>query len=213
MNDQMNTLIKVTQVNDVVHRYVDKEIGAYPKSCKKGCDHCCYQSVNVVTWEEPKIFSYVYKSMKRKEIRKVASGIKKWFSFFNENTRDASRFNPLTFNEFYAIEHKIREARIPCPFLIDHKCSIYQARPITCRIHHVNVSPEVCKTNPHTTAPAYTLGISESGISKYDPTVFPVAWKPLAYLMAPTFVENVKSKPFMGILVDNRGRTVRDNSY
>jgi len=204
--NQQDALIRIIEVNNRVHDYVDSEISRYPKACKQGCDHCCYQSVNVITWEEPKIFKFIHDNVKRPIKRKIASNINKWFKFFNDNTREASKDNPLNFVEYAEIEKKMREAKIPCPFLIDHKCSIYEARPVTCRLHHVSENASQCADNPHTQAPPYVLSISQKGVGMYDTSLFPVAWKPLAYLVGPTFVDNLLSKPIMGIIADNRGR-------
>jgi len=208
MNNHKDTLIHIMEVNNTVHEYVDNEIKKYPKPCKQGCDHCCYQSVNVITWEEMTIFKFIHDKLKRPLKRKISSNIKNWFNFFNQNTREADKSNPLSFVEYAAIERKFRESKIPCPFLVDRKCSIYEARPMVCRIHHVKDNPSQCKTDPHTQAPEYTSGITYTGVSMYDQSLFPVAWKPLAYLVGPTFVDHLRAKPIMGIIANDRGRAI-----
>lgn len=134
MNNQL--LIQIQSITDTVHSQVDKAIQPIKKACKEGCSSCCHQIVDVFTWEEPKIFEYILNSLDRKMKREISRNLKKWFKIFNQNTRDADRSNPLEFHEINNIQHVFREKRIPCPFLIKSHCSIYEARPMVCRVHY-----------------------------------------------------------------------------
>jgi Fe-S-cluster containining protein len=35
----------------------------------------------------------------------------------------------------------------PCPFLVEHRCTVYEDRPMVCRTHHsLNADASACKT-------------------------------------------------------------------
>ena len=38
-----------------------------------------------------------------------------------------------------------RDASLPCPFLKDGRCSIYEHRPLACRAHYALANPDNCK--------------------------------------------------------------------
>ena len=39
-------------------------------------------------------------------------------------------------------------ARVDCPFLKDHRCSIYEERPLACRVQAVSSHPRECGRGP-----------------------------------------------------------------
>jgi hypothetical protein len=44
------------------------------------------------------------------------------------------------------VSRRYFEARIPCPFLEDERCSVYADRPLVCREHAVTTPPALCDT-------------------------------------------------------------------
>jgi Fe-S-cluster containining protein len=44
------------------------------------------------------------------------------------------------------VSRRYFEARIPCPFLEDERCSVYEHRPMVCREYRVSTPPEWCET-------------------------------------------------------------------
>lgn len=76
-------------------------------TCKRGCSHCCYQSVIITSWEAAKIAKFT----RRK--------------FAMPNLDSAEKKDEL-------IE---RYAGKPCPFLSNNECTIYDVRPSMCRTH------------------------------------------------------------------------------
>lgn len=55
---------------------------------------------------------------------------------------------------------------LPCPFLKEHRCSVYEVRPIVCRLHHsLGSSPEACNTDlpiEQRQVPAFDVDLIES---------------------------------------------------
>ena len=80
--------------------------------CQKGCSNCCYTDLTIMSWEESLIYEWFAKlSPDEKSDLK-----KRW----NNNKNPKSK---IVFNQ----------PALPCAFLIDDQCSIYEARPIICR--------------------------------------------------------------------------------
>lgn len=85
--------------------------------CRGGCSHCCNQNVVITTYEADRIA--------------LATGIPR------------KHPPPPSVKEFEAMGEKYRG--VPCTFLKDGKCSIYEVRPFPCRTHHtINDSSEEC---------------------------------------------------------------------
>jgi len=185
-----------------VHAQVDSSIENIDKACQKGCSACCHQIVDVFTWEEPRIFEYIHKTLNRAIKRKIGRNIEKWFNKFNSYTRDANRQSPLNFQDILKVQHIFREQRIPCPFLIDSKCSIYEVRPMVCRVHYEKESANRCEIDPHKNTPQDAQDICRRQSEKFNPEIFPVAMKPLPYLVATEFNIEIQSKPMMGVVYD-----------
>ena len=78
-------------MTESVHKQVDLEVAGIKKACQKGCNACCHQIVDVFTWEEPRIFEFIYKKFDRKKRRELAKNLSRWFKIFNKNTREVSR--------------------------------------------------------------------------------------------------------------------------
>jgi Fe-S-cluster containining protein len=85
-------------------------------ACKAGCDHCCYQSVGVTPPEALAIVAHLRATLSRAELAAVAAHIAERHGETGGLTA-AERFSP---------DH-------PCPFLRSGQCSIYEARPLSCR--------------------------------------------------------------------------------
>lgn len=200
MNSEL--LIRINQVVEAAHNQVDGEISAIEKACQKGCNACCHQIVDVFTWEEPRIFDFIYRNFDRKKRRDLSRNLSRWFKSFNKNTREVSGNDPLNFSEIRQIQHVFREKKIACPFLMGSTCSIYKVRPMMCRVHYESESSENCRNNPHLTTPGNAQEIFHNAASKFNPNVYPSATKPLAYLVAEDFGQNIQSKPLTGVIYD-----------
>jgi|HubBroStandDraft_2_1064218.scaffolds.fasta_scaffold193575_2 Fe-S-cluster containining protein len=83
--------------------------------CQKGCSHCCHMATTISRHEAEEIGKRVNRTPK------------KVTALLNREAQ-IKRFSGK-----------------PCPFLKDNACSIYDIRPIACRIHHsIEESADPC---------------------------------------------------------------------
>lgn len=97
-------------------------------ACKTGCSHCCKQAVSVASWEAAKIGRYLHRSPAAVMVMTDVESNRKKYS------------------------------GVACPFLKDHRCSIYEVRPFSCRSHfNMGDDPEACDiiNRPGTTVPYF----------------------------------------------------------
>jgi hypothetical protein len=85
-------------------------------ACKAGCDHCCHQAVGVTAPEALAIFDHLRSTRSSGELARVAAKV----------SQHHARTRGLSSQERFSPDH-------PCPFLEAGNCSIYEARPLSCR--------------------------------------------------------------------------------
>jgi len=95
--------------------------------CKKGCTWCCHQPVYAVSHEFHFMWQFMQLNMTEAE-RKII--LKKAFDNYQQKGRLSDE--ELKFN------------KLPCPLLVNGACSIYDARPMACRIY-LSMSETSCK--------------------------------------------------------------------
>jgi Fe-S-cluster containining protein len=101
----------------------DERLAAAPDAatlaCKEGCAWCCHFSVDVRPVEVARILEFVEREFTPEQRRSVRAEI--------EGNRIALE----------GLDEDERAQRnVKCAFLIDNRCSIYAARPQTCRNYH-----------------------------------------------------------------------------
>jgi Fe-S-cluster containining protein len=76
----------------------------------------------------------------------VKNNLDSWFSFLNTNTVGISilegSYMLRTFHSMFPNRH-------PCPLLINGLCSIYDDRPLACRLHIVENNALECALDPY----------------------------------------------------------------
>lgn len=113
--------------------------------CKRGCNYCCYQQIEVLNIEESEIRRKIKQHLPAEQIQEITNDINLWLDFFDANTPKLSVISPeYVFSEF---SNACAENQIKCPFLVGGECAIYDYRPLTCRIHMVLDDPEDCNIN------------------------------------------------------------------
>lgn len=202
----MNVLPVILSTVKRAHAYCDKEMESLDNVCEKGCGACCYQNVYTNAWEEIALIEYINKQVKKKTRSVLQSNLKKWFFKFNNATREASQAAPLSPHEMDAVDVQFRDQRVACPLLINGTCAVYPVRPLACRVHIETEDPGNCKNDPHKITCSEARRIHKQVIEacKFDPSIYPLMSKPVAYAVAGELGGIKKSKPFMGIVADHR---------
>lgn len=119
---------------DDIDNSINKTIQEYKNKpyCKKGCDECCNFVIPVSLFDVKYLLD---------GLNKLDNNIKLIIANNIEN------INPIIINHKDFIKVSQYEGiKRKCPFLIDSKCSIYEYRPISCRIHFSSTN-ELCKEN------------------------------------------------------------------
>jgi Fe-S-cluster containining protein len=117
---------------DTIYRSIDKQIKEhednhkYKFSCKKGCASCCRLMCIICRGEGVRLADYVVTNLD-------------WVSLVEP-------LKVAALNYCYDdIDHgNYFDKKIPCVFLKNELCSVYEARPFTCRTHLVVSPPERC---------------------------------------------------------------------
>lgn len=101
----------------------DARIAAAPDvgtlACRAGCTWCCHFSVDVRAVEVFSILDFVERTLSPEEKARV----------FSEVRTNATTLAGM--DDIERMRHNVK-----CPFLSDGRCSIYTARPQTCRNYH-----------------------------------------------------------------------------
>jgi Fe-S-cluster containining protein len=114
-------------------------------SCRKGCGACCRQLIAISEVEARRIRDLVegLPEPRRTEVRtRFAEACRR---LEGAGLLEKLRATEGCSDEEYAalVDTYFRQY-IPCPFLEEESCSIYDERPITCREHLVASPPEYC---------------------------------------------------------------------
>ncbi|HKE95408.1 MAG TPA: YkgJ family cysteine cluster protein [Povalibacter sp.] len=101
----------------------DERIAAAPDvstlACKNGCSWCCHFTIDVRPVEVFRILDFVERHLSAADQERVRS----------EVTTNRATIQPLS--DIERMQHNVR-----CPFLVAGRCTIYAARPQTCRNYH-----------------------------------------------------------------------------
>lgn len=90
-----------------------------PVACRAGCAFCCHLRVMVTPVEVFGLLNYLAANLSTEQ-----------FAAFKRRVAEASR-------KLSELEHRqVLTTNIPCPVLVDGRCSGYAARPLNCRSYH-----------------------------------------------------------------------------
>ncbi|NDV19537.1 YkgJ family cysteine cluster protein [Pseudodesulfovibrio sp. JC047] len=124
---------------DAVFKTFENEMGDLVK-CGKGCSDCCYALFDVTLVEAMYInakFNEKFSGLERSQIMTRADKADRQIHKLKRKIYKASQAGQAT-NEILL---EVAKARVRCPLLNDEGlCSIYENRPITCRLYGVPTS-------------------------------------------------------------------------
>jgi Fe-S-cluster containining protein len=122
-NCPVNLFDSVQKIYNLLDEVIDSLMNLAGKygttaDCHKGCSFCCYQPVFAVTHEFEFLADYISKHFTETEKEVILQkAIRK-----DKIVRDLPR-------------ERMLGHRMPCPLLKDDQCSVYEARPMACRIY------------------------------------------------------------------------------
>lgn len=104
-------------------------------SCFKGCSRCCSRIVVASRVEALALIDYIYAftDFDRDETNRRVGEHAALLRGFLDDRSGGDDENAVWF-----------EKNIPCPFLRDEICSVYEGRPLSCRLYHSLDDPERC---------------------------------------------------------------------
>lgn len=111
-----------------------------PVRCKAGCFQCCREPVMAELNEVRLIVS----TLTPAQVLDLGPMVEKWWrEFFAARLHELP--NPQD-DDFVARDglYSYRAANLWCPLLRDGMCSVYQERPISCRMHNAVGNPKHC---------------------------------------------------------------------
>jgi Fe-S-cluster containining protein len=119
-------------------------------SCRKGCAACCRMLVPVSAPEAFALREYVEQlpTERRTPLLTRLNDTKERLTregLWDRLTDVAEASRPVPDEELDPINQSYYALRIPCPYLEDETCSIYEARPAACRELLVTSPAELCQ--------------------------------------------------------------------
>lgn len=128
---------------------------AHTLACKAGCSWCCHFSVDVRPVEVFNMMEFMQTEFSADEQQRLRDEIE-------ANSRLLGKLD-----EMQRMQHNIK-----CPFLGEGRCSIYAARPQTCRNYHATSSAGCQQSFDHPDnfdiAPEYAPLVYQSGAAHVD---------------------------------------------
>jgi len=156
-------------------------------SCRKGCAACCRMLVPVSAPEAFALREYVEQLPmdRRTPLLNRLSDTKERVTregLWDRLTDVAEASRPVPDEELDPINQSYYALRIPCPYLEDEMCSIYEARPAACRELLVTSPAELCQDmvqNPITPLPismriGSILGLLWGTLTSSPPRLIPL---------------------------------------
>lgn len=88
--------------------------------CKKGCSHCCNSRVEISQPEALFIYTYMKDILNKEQLESMFDKIKEIVNLTSQITN----------------QHDYNKLQLPCIFLNNNQCGIYEIRPFICREFH-----------------------------------------------------------------------------
>lgn len=106
-------------------------------ACESGCSHCCNMAVGITKWEAEQITAHTGVKYERPKLVDMT-------------------IDPATAHDDYVGQYM----NVVCPFLENNLCSIYEARPFSCRTNfNISSFPKLCDLSTESSVPNFDLTI------------------------------------------------------
>lgn len=106
----------VMVAEDAVRAAMAADRPRLPSACREGCAFCCQQTVGTAAPEVLRIAAYLRQTLTPEQLRNTLARVR-------ERTEQRRALRP---------DQRAR-ARLPCPLLVENRCTAYPVRPLTCR--------------------------------------------------------------------------------
>jgi Fe-S-cluster containining protein len=128
---------------DTCDEAIDRELGelatrGVAPTCSKGCAHCCRQEILVTRAEAEAIVEWIQAAWTPAQLAALGDRLRAWLAWYRDDCR-------RLVDGGLPREVALYEHGPQCVALQDDACSIYPARPMTCRIHFVRSTPDACR--------------------------------------------------------------------
>jgi Fe-S-cluster containining protein len=158
------TLVPVLhRINDTLVAAAEEAAGEHGReiTCRADCPACCYQIVPVTEPEEHFLVRLVGSLPAARRESVCASVSETVHALESDGLLPAlEHAEHLTRPEARALAIRYFRMQMPCPFLEDGLCSIYEQRPIACREFAVTSPREHCERFGETTVERVVLPVS-----------------------------------------------------
>jgi Fe-S-cluster containining protein len=119
----------IVAITDDIAKSSEADARVRPVACRAGCAYCCYARVSVLPSEALNIASFIATEFKQDAQKAVLERIRSYSDVLSTLPVEGRMSNVMQ-----------------CPFLLDNRCSIYEVRPLPCRMHH-SMSVDACREN------------------------------------------------------------------
>src|SRR6266568_1154528 len=136
--DYENARQELINLYDKVH----EDLGKMKLPCSERCSDCCLYAIFTTILEASIITDKIF-SMDGSAVEKLYNNIIGWL---DRCQSDPILNQALSASDVAKIETRIFELKLPCPFLLEGNCGIYEARPLICRAYFNTCGPSGCAT-------------------------------------------------------------------
>ncbi|WP_443659111.1 YkgJ family cysteine cluster protein [Clostridium algidicarnis] len=140
------TISKSIEILNNIYEKVNRGMNQFVDfaACKKGCSSCCSLYVDLTAIEAENIRRYIVDNKSDDEINVYKTKLKE----IKEKVETTSRPYELSKEDLDNLHYEYALKDIPCMFLKkDGSCSVYEARPLSCRKFIVFSSRDKCEDN------------------------------------------------------------------
>lgn len=137
-------------------------------ACGRGCAACCEEPVLAYLPEALRVARFLARPENRAAREAFSSGYARWREGLGDAPerladlaeRDADR------DRYEALHRQTWRRAVPCAFLVDGACSVYEARPLVCRNAHAIDGSERCSGASPVPATRLTFGPVEDFLGR-----------------------------------------------